>query len=63
MRKEYGEAVDALQAAQTFADELEPRPGESVSSARMEHWAAAKQLVDILQAEVNRLSRMLADEE
>jgi hypothetical protein len=61
MREEYDEAVEALEAAQRYANDLKPLPGENVSNDHMKQWVAARQLVDILQAEVNRLARALAD--
>ena len=38
-KKAYNEAINALREAETYADELEPKPGEQISKDRMERWA------------------------
>lgn len=61
IRKEYDEALHALREAQAYADQLEPKPGKSSSAEQNVRWVSAKQLVEILQATVDRLARQLAD--
>lgn len=61
VRKEYDDAFRALQEAQAYANGLEPKLGERISNDRVERWMAAKHLVNILQATVDRLAHTLAE--
>jgi len=61
VRQEYDETITVLRAAQTYADELEPRIGERIDSDRMQRWSTARQLVQMLQTSTDRLARELAN--
>ncbi len=56
IRQEFDETITVFRAAQTYADELEPRIGERIDSDRMQRWSAARQLVQMLQASTDRLA-------
>jgi len=61
IRAEFEEALKALREAQAYASSLEPRQGERTDDESMRRWVAARQLVAMLEATVDRLARQLAD--